>query len=153
MEIINLNFTTAPDQDQQLTKSFVDFENMIYALRKKYIPAHLVMVINQHIAELNAMSGSSKAIARELRKRQFVLLKLIEKEIRLVAKHHYRNLWLVIGMVAFGLPMGIVFGAGFDNMSLMGIGIPIGMFFGFVIGNEMDNNAFENGKQLDLVIK
>lgn len=153
MEIINLTLNGNHDQDRQLIKTYADFENLIYALRKKYIPSHLVIIINQHIAELNVLSGSAKAISKELRKRQFVLLKIIEKEMSLVARNHYRKLWLVIGMVAFGLPIGVVFGAGFDNMSLMGIGMPIGMFFGFTIGKEMDDKAFENGKQLDLVIK
>lgn len=149
MEIINLNITSNYDQNQQVIKAYADFEKLIHALRKKYIPAHLVIMINQHIAELNMLSGSAKTIAKELRKRQLVLLTLIEKEIKLVTRHHYRKLWMLIGMLAFGVPMGIAFGAGFDNMAFLGIGMLIGMYFGFAIGNEMDHNAYENGNQLD----
>ena len=153
MELNKLSMALGADPDQNTVKAYAEFENLLSALRKKHMAAHLVVVINQHIAELNAFAGSAIAITKELRKHKMEILKLIEKEASLVTKNHYRKLWLVIGMVAFGLPLGIVFGAGFDNMPLMAIGMPIGMIFGFAIGNALDKKAFENGNQLDLIIK
>jgi len=60
---------------------------------------------------------------------------------------------LAIGMSAFGIPFGVVFGASLDNMGYLGIGLPIGMAVGMVIGAGMDKKAFEEGRQLDLEYK
>lgn len=53
------------------------------------------------------------------------ILKLIEKELKLVPKNSYRNRWMAIGMSAFGVP----------------------------IGAGMDKKAFEEGRQLDMEIR
>ena len=78
---------------------------------------------------------------------------MVEKELKLVTKNHYRNTWLAIGMTAFGIPLGIAFGGSLGNMAFIGIGMPIGMAIGIAVGTEMDKKASENGKQLDLEIK
>lgn len=86
---------------------------------------------------------------KQIRKTQASILKLIEKELKLVARNHYRNTWLAIGMAAFGIPLGVVFGKSLGNMGLLGIGLPIGMVIGIAVGSVMDKKAFEAGKQLD----
>ena len=68
-------------------------------------------------------------------------------------KKHYRNTWLAVGMAAFGIPLGLAFGATLGNMAFLGIGLPIGMVFGMSVGTNMDKKAFEEGRQLDLEIK
>ncbi len=55
-----------------------------------------------------------------------------------------------LGMAAFGLPLGVVFGSSTGNMGLLGIGLPIGMVIGMGVGSKMDKKAFEEGRQLDL---
>ena len=67
---------------------------------------------------------------------------MIEKELKLVTKHHYRTTWLAVGMAAFGIPFGVAFGASLGNMAFLGIGIPIGMVVGMAIGSNMDKKAF-----------
>ena len=81
------------------------------------------------------------------------ILKLIEKELKLVPKNLYRDRWLAIGMAGFGLPFGVAFGAAFGNMAFIGIGIPIGLAIGIAIGSGMDKKALDEGKQLDVEIK
>jgi hypothetical protein len=34
---------------------------------------------------------------------------------------------MVLGMSAFGIPMGVAFGLSMGNIGLLGIGLPIGM--------------------------
>ena len=55
-------------------------------------------------------------------------------------------------MSAFGIPLGVAFGASLDNMAFLGIGIPIGMAIGMAVGAGMDKKAFEEGRQLNLEI-
>jgi hypothetical protein len=88
-------------------------------------------------------------LRKHIRKTQSGILKLIEKELKLVTKNHYRKTWLAVGMAAFGIPLGVAFGTSIGNMGLLGIGLPIGM----AIGSGMDKKAVESGRQLDLEIK
>jgi hypothetical protein len=81
------------------------------------------------------------------------LIKLIEKEVKLVPKNYYRNLWLTLGMAGFGIPIGVAFGASLGNMAFIGVGLPIGLAFGIALGTGMDKKALAEGRQLDLEIK
>ena len=54
------------------------------------------------------------------------------------------------GMSAFGLPLGIVFGASMGNTGLLGIGLPIGMVIGIAVGASMDTKAAKEGRQLNV---
>ena len=92
------------EQHKKLNNKFNDFEKLINALKKRDIPSEIVDSINGDIDEINAFSGSHKELLRHLRKTQFNLLKLIEKELKLVTKNHYRNMWMAVGMAAFGIP-------------------------------------------------
>jgi len=80
------------------------------------------------------------------------ILKLLEKEMKVVPKNHYRNLWLAVGMSAIGVPIGLVFGLCLGNIGLLGTGLPIGMAIGMVFGSNMDNKAFKEGRQLDMEV-
>ncbi len=117
------------------------------------MPSEIVNLINQNIDEINSFSGSNKDLQKQIRKSQSNILKLIEKELKLVPKNLYRTRWMVIGMTVFGVPLGMAFGASLDNMAFLGIGIPIGMVIGMAIGAGMDKKAFEEGRQIDLEIK
>ncbi len=82
---------------------------------------------------------------------------MIEKELKLVTKNHYRNTWLALGMAAFGIPLGVAFGTSLGNIAFIGIGLPNGLpnglAVGIAVGTGMDKKAFEEGKQMDLEIK
>lgn len=81
------------------------------------------------------------------------MVNTLEKEVKLVPKNHYRNRWLALGMAAFGLPMGVVFGISLGNMAFLAIGLPIGMAIGIAVGTGLDKKASEEGRQLDVEIK
>ena len=141
------------DQDKKLKKSYAIFENLVDELKQKKISEEILNPINQDIEEINSFSGSPKELRKRIIKSQSNILKLIEKELKLVPKNFYRNRWLAIGMSAFGIPLGVAFGATLDNMAFLGIGIPIGMAIGMAVGAGMDKKAFEEGRQLNLEIE
>ncbi len=97
--------------------------------------------INTGIDQINSFSEPEKELRKQIRKTQSGILKLIERELKLVTKNHYRNTWLAVGMAAFGIPLGVAFGISIGNMGLLGIGLPIGMVIGMAVGSVMDKKS------------
>lgn len=153
MEIKELKRRPGFDQDKKLINSYAQFDKLLTELKKKKLPEEIVNSINNGINKINSVSESDKQLRKQIRKTQASILKLVEKELKLVARNHYRNTWLAVGMAAFGIPLGVVFGISLGNMGLLGIGLPIGMVIGIAVGSVMDKKAFEEGKQLDFEIK
>jgi len=60
---------------------------------------------------------------------------------------------MALGMAAFGMPIGIVFGSIIGNMAFIGLGLPLGMVMGLALGTNKDKTAFEEGRQLNVEIK
>jgi len=140
------------NQDPRLGKAYLKLEQLIEELSKRDIPQAIITSVNQHIDAINTFSGTDNLFRKEIRKRQSTILRMVDKELNLVPRNHYRRAWLVIGMTAFGLPLGLVFGAGLGNMALITIGLPIGMILGIVIGSIIDKKVMQEGKQLNIEI-
>ena len=153
MEIKEIDKKSDIGKDKKLLSKFNDFEKLINELKKRKVPSDIVNSVNRDIDNINSFTGSNKDLLKQLKKAQSGIIKLAEKELKLVTKNHYRNMWLALGMSAFGIPIGVVFGISLGNMAFLGIGIPIGMAIGIGIGTAMDKKAFEEGRQLDLEIK
>lgn len=153
MDIKELFINPNIGQDKKLKNKYVYFEKLIDELKKREMPSEIVNSINQNIEDINSFSGSNKDLRKQICKSQSNILKLLEKELKLVPKNLYRTRWMAIGMSVFGVPLGMAFGASLDNMAFLGIGIPIGMVIGMAIGAGMDKKAFEEGRQIDLDIK
>lgn len=153
MEIKKLDKRSSIDQTKKLKCKIVHFEKLITELNKRKFSSEIVNYTNQNIEEVNSFSGSNKDLRKQICKSQSNILKLLEKELKLVAKNHYRTKWMILGMSMYGVPFGVAFGAILDNMGLIGVGLPIGMAIGMIMGAEKDKKAFEAGNQLDLEIK
>lgn len=152
MEINVLNKSPNIEQNIKLNRRFLQFEKLVSELKKIEIPDGIVNSINKNIEVVNSISNSDKELRKQIKKAQSGILKLIEKELKLVTKNHYRNTWLGIG-IALGVAFGSAIGTSTGNTSLLGMGIPIGMAIGIAVGTSMDKKAKDDGKQLDLEIK
>ena len=153
MKINELNQKPGIDKNIKLEETYVQFEKLLIELRKKELPDGLVVSINKDIEDLNSTSSSGDELRKIVRKKQTTIIKLLEKELKLVPKNYYRNLWLAVGMAAFGLPIGVAFGAILGNMAFLGIGLPIGFAVGIAVGTGLDKKAFEEGRQIPLEIE
>lgn len=153
MEIKELKNRPDIDQHKKLYASYNQFDKLLMELRRKELTNETVNSINDRIARVNSVTGSEKELRKQIKNTQSHIVKLIEKEHRLVMKNHYRNTWLAVGMAVFGIPLGVAFGASLGNMAFLGIGLPIGMAIGSAVGTAMDKKAFEEGRQIDLEIK
>lgn len=152
MEINELKKRDGIDSNKKLTDLYVQFGKLLSELRKRDLPDKVVHAINTNIDLIDLASGTEEELIKQLRKTQSDILRLIEKELKLVPKNHYRNIWLALGIAAFGVPLGVVFGLSLGNMGFMGIGIAIGIPVGLAIGTGLDKKAAEEGRQLDVEI-
>ncbi len=132
---------------------YIQLNQLIEELNKKEIPDSVIEKVNQQISEINQAIISNQKWKKVAKKRQYQIVKLIEKELKIAPKNHYRNMWLAIGIGGIGVPIGVAIGSGLGNLAFLGLGIPIGLAVGISVGTSMDKKAFEEGRQLDVEIK
>ena len=153
MKINKLDRIPGIEENERLVKAFNQLDKVLTELREKQVPDEVISSINNTVDETNNFKGSEKELKKQIRKAQSGIIKLIEKKLKMVPKNHYRNLWLVLGMSAFGLPIGVALGASQGNNGMLGAGLPIGMVIGIAVGTGLDRKAFKEGRQLDLELK
>ena len=126
---------------------------LLNALELKELAAETVDLINQEIEQLNSIANIDKYFIKAIKEKENRIIKLLEKKHKIVPKNYYRKLWIVLGMSAFGLPIGLAFGFSVGNLAMIGSGLPIGMGIGVGVGSRMDKKAFNEGRQLDFEAK
>ena len=137
----------------KIANSIKQFNSLIKLLNDKNLTLNVIKKINDDITELNSSQVMGTALSHLIKKKQNKIIKLTEKELKIVPKNYYTNLWMVLGMSAFGLPLGVAFGLSLGNIGLLAIGLPIGMAIGTLVGSKLDKKALESGKQLDIELK
>lgn len=152
MKINKLKSTLSNSQNKKLASRYTTFQDLINELKKKKITPSVASTINKGIDEINALSATDKQAPKVIQSVSFDILKLLEKELNIVSKGHYRGKWMALGMSAFGIPLGVAFGASLQNMAFIGIGLPIGLVIGIAIGTAKDKKAKDEGRQLDFEI-
>lgn len=152
MQLKELDKKSNLELNVKLNRRYLQLEQLINELKRNELPQEIISSINNDIEQINAISDSEKGLKKQLKTAQTGILKLIEKELKLVTKNHYRNTWLAVG-ISIGVGIGAAIGSGTGNMSLLGIGIPIGMAIAIAIGTSMDKKASDSGKQLNIEIK
>ena len=153
MNIIELKERENISDNIKLSRIYVQLGELLKNLKKKELTPEIIKSINGDIEELNSSSLTSNELIKLVKLKQTKIIKVVEKELKIVPKNYYRNLWLILGMSVFGIPIGVAFGSSIGNMGLLGIGLPIGMGIGIVVGSGMDKKAFKEGRQLDIEIK
>ncbi|WKK75763.2 hypothetical protein QYS49_30720 [Marivirga salinae] len=149
MPLNNFNPKHQGLQKSRLKKRVLKFQKLLKALSEREITALALQAINVEIDKVNQAESETK-LSKQLQKSFRKILIISEKELNLVVKDHYRNMWLAIGMSAFGIPLGVAFGAALNNYAFIGLGIPIGFGIGIAIGSKKDKEAFEEGRQLNV---
>ncbi len=153
MDIIRLKQRPALNVNNKLYTKYTQLGKLLDELRKHELSENTVQAINREVEVLNATSDTDRNLKKLVNKKQQKIVKLLESKQKIVTKNHYRNTWLAIGMSAFGIPLGVAFGASLDNMAFLGVGLPIGMAMGIAVGTSMDKKAQAEGRQLDIELK
>lgn len=150
MNLIELNgneqFLAEKGSKEQLLK----LRRLLNELKNRDLPESIVTSVNGRLEEINATALTGRPLEKFLTAKLNDILKQLEKELKLVPKHHYRTQWMVVGMSAFGLPMGVAFGISIGNLGMLGLGLPIGMAIGIAVGSSMDEKVKKEGRQLNL---
>ncbi len=132
--------------------ALVQFENLLQEVHKMELPPEVIVSLNSELEMLHSFSGGEKQFFKKLKNTKTVLLKILYKEVSVVPKNHYRNLWIAIGLFAIGIPMGIFLSHFLDNSIYMGLGISIGSAIGLIIGSNLDKQAEVEGRQIAIRI-
>ncbi len=153
MHIIELKERMDISEDVKMSRIYIQFQELLKELQKKELPNAIIEFINQDIEDLNSVSLTSNEFEKLVKQKQTKIIKQIEKELKIVPKNYYRNLWLALGLCVFGIPIGIALRTSANNAGLFALGIPIGMGIGIALGTGMDKKAFKEGRQLDIEVK
>ncbi len=129
------------------------FKKLLEELEKRELPDEIAAAINKEVDEINSITDVQRELKKQAKQRLQKIVKLIEKELKLVPRNYYKNVWMAMGIAVFGVPMGVVFGTSLGNMAYLGIGLPIGLGIGLAVGDGMDKKALKEGRQLDVEIK
>lgn len=150
MEIKQLTHREDLVNNPRVNQIQIQLTELLKELNNKNLSLKSVEIINRHIDDINSSLAVGNGFKRLLLKKQIQIVKFLEKEHKLVTKNYYRNLWMVVGMSAIGLPIGVVIGLSIGNIGLLAIGLPIGMVVGLVLGAGMDKKALKEGRQLNV---
>lgn len=153
MPIIALTKTPNSFTNHKLIKVYTQFAALIEQLKLRTLPTSIETPINDCIHQINFSVQTETQLCKLIIQKQTLLLKQIEKELKIVPKNYYRNLWMIMGMSAFGLPIGVSFGLAMKNLGLLGVGLPFGMGIGIAVGLKLDKKALKEGRQLNIEIK
>jgi len=154
MTIIKLRGVKNLESDIRLNQLYSQFDTLLSELRKKELPDSFIQTINNEVEEINTSDSlTTNDLRKVIKKKQTAILRLIEKDLKLVPKNYYRTLWLALGMTVFGIPLGVLAGVLLGNSSLFILGLPIGVAIGVTVGTLMDKTAAKENRQLNLEIK
>ncbi len=148
-EIIPLNDRPDFVSDPKVNNAYTQLAALLDELRTRELPIGVVALINQGVDQLNAVAEPDRALARKIKGQQNKILRMLEKELKIVPKGYYQALWMVLGMSAFGLPLGVAMGMTLGNLAFLASGLPIGIAIGLGIGTGIDNKTRREGRQLN----
>lgn len=148
MNITPLNQRNSIFNNLKEKNNYDQLQQLLIAVAEKDIPDSVIEKINLVINFLNNVEEGDNRFQKMIKKAEADILKLLEKELKMVPVNHYKKLWMVLGMSAFGMPLGVAFGISVGNLGLLGLGFPIGMGIGVFFGISQDKKALAEGRQL-----
>lgn len=150
MSLTQLQLPNRENLSVKAIKAVAVFEKLLSELSKRTMPESTETFVNEHIERINAAVLPENQLLKLIAKSQAQILQQVKKELKWVPKNHYRVLFTLFGMSAFGIPIGVAIGTLANNMGLLGLGFPFGMAIGFAIGHVKDEKAAAENRQLDL---
>ncbi len=146
MKLKNLKERSALTEKQ--VKNYQELQNLINALNEKELTDEFVIKSNEEIDVLNQKNDADKDFLKQTLKTQAKIYNRAVTKLKYTKKSYYTTLWMSLGLAAFGIPFGTVFGIAVDNMGLLGLGLPFGIAIGLAIGSMLDKKAEQEGRQL-----
>ncbi|MGD1845575.1 MAG: hypothetical protein ACFB10_09310 [Salibacteraceae bacterium] len=150
MPLHALQLKTDGQSSTQLLKWVDAWEKLWQELENRELTERVAASLNADIAALNQDHGIDKDRTKALRKHYNAAIQLLVKEMKLTPLNYHRDTWFVIGLAAFGTPLGIIVSFSLNSFAYIGLGFPFGMGLGMLLGMQMDKKAAREGRQLNL---
>lgn len=131
-------------QSKSVNHALSSLTKLIKALEDKGVSP---TAINEQLKKLKDILNSALR-ARAIHGVYHGIQQKIFKDLKLVTPKYYQNLWMVLGMTVFGMPLGIIIFTTTGNAAFISLGIPIGLPIGMAIGMQLDKKAMDEGKAL-----
>ncbi|MBC8060093.1 MAG: hypothetical protein H7Y18_05455, partial [Clostridiaceae bacterium] len=96
MKIIEIE-RSGIEGDNKLANLYNQFKKLIDELRKKSLPDKVVGLINEDLKVINSAAQNGNDFKKLIKQKQSKIIKLVEKEAKIVPKNYYRNVWLAVG--------------------------------------------------------
>ena len=123
MNIIELKIAQGINTDNKFCRIYSQFGELLSELKKKELPQNIIKLINDSVEQINSSALTETQLGKLVKQKQAIILKQTEKELKIVPRNYYRNLWMLFGFTAFGLPIGVIFGLSIGNIALLAIGL------------------------------
>jgi len=149
MKVIELNEIEHTGSEIKIGGIYFQLVAILKELTRKDLESYLILKIHLELRPLNSSVLSDSELKKLLKLKQTRILKLVEKEHKIIAKNHYRILLMVLGMSSFGFPIGLASRISMGNIGFMGLGLTIVMFLRLTIGSGLYKKAAKEGRKLD----
>ena len=147
MQIIELKEAQNISNNKNLNHTYSCFKELLQELRNKELSQKVIAYV---IKDINSSADTDKILSKLLNQKHTKILASVKKEYKLIPKGRYTTVWAVLGMIVFGLPLGIIHGKITDNMGIIGAGLPVGLGVGILVGMWFDNRIKKEGRQLNI---
>ena len=147
MKVVSLKRRESAFDFPKADELYIQFNSFVDELNNRSISENTINAINREVEEINSFTESGVGMKSLILKKLAVILKLLEKEHKLVPKNYYQNNNLLKDSVVFGVPIGVVIGLITKDMAVISVGMVIAMAFSFVRGRIMDKKALKEGRQ------
>lgn len=148
MNLTTLRQREGLEQFKKLVETYQQMQRLCDAILEKKLDETVIQKINVELDALNAIETVDDAFRKSIKKAEDKILKILEKDLKIVPINYYKTLWMILGMSAFGMPFGVLYGVIIGNMGMIGLGLPFGMAIGIFLGINLDKKALAQGKQL-----
>ncbi len=148
MNLTTLRQREGLEQFKKLVETYQQLQRLCDAISEKKLDETVIQKINVELDALNAIETVDDAFRKSIKKAEDKILKILEKDLKIVPINYYKTLWMILGMSAFGMPFGVLYGVIIGNMGMIGLGLPFGMAIGVFLGMNLDKKALAQGKQL-----
>jgi LPS O-antigen subunit length determinant protein (WzzB/FepE family) len=148
MNLTTLRQREGLEQFKKLVETYQQLQRLCDAISEKKLDETVIQKINVELDALNAIETVDDTFRKSIKKAEDKILKILEKDLKIVPINYYKTLWMILGMSAFGMPFGVLYGVIIGNMGMIGLGLPFGMAIGVFLGMNLDKKALAQGKQL-----
>lgn len=153
MEINQLNLKFDQVNNPKLSDLYFQMQDILKRTNNKKLPTEAIQYINHIVEQINSSTLKDKPLLELLKEKQNYIVKFLEKKHNIVPKNLYRNMWISLGALVFGLPIGFLLAYIFNNARFFALGLITGAGIGTLVGISMDKKALREGRQLNIELK